>query len=235
MELQLHLILELVKISNEFLETGEKHLNYPNLQKYKQLFFYNSADTSSVLADSMDTWYETLQDSGCRKVYALITDPEKQYRFILDFENSHQVWKNELGYKGLSRAMNHYIIEEKATSFVPKNLSFTQARDELAEALKNIAHFAAGERSLSRWEELFSNNLDVMETLIGDDAPPLEKKQQSYHLKQTAYRSWVFGMMASWNDIPFPPSHVSNGLNYTDVSNNLYNAIINALQAAVNM
>ena len=133
-------------------------------------------------------------------------------------------WKTH--YVRLERDMEH--LEDK-TPTVP------ESREQFDRVLRNLSEFAGRFDHTQNWVNNFNNALKALEEFEPQDSdefiPPGIYSKEAHQLIETAFRSWVFGGMASWNDLAF--SGVDQEL-YTSLSEDLYSTLCQAIVSGVN-
>ena len=123
-------------------------------------------------------------------------------------------------------------FNEIEAPYAPVSLNLHSCLDALRQAITEIRDFsklAAG----SNWTRIFDDALKVFEK---DDRatqlPLIGYSTMAHTLLKAAASAWVFGGMGSWNDIWFEDDKLTP--TYTQLTENLYNAIIGSVMSATN-
>ena len=111
------------------------------------------------------------------------------------------------------------------------------AFDRLSAALTAAAELASSEPSLGQWVDVFRTAMaagagnpasDAYERLL----PERGFSDEARRLLAMAGWAWVFGGMGSWNDVV--PEGEAARARYDEVSEELYQAVLHAIEAATN-
>lgn len=210
-----------------------------------------------VIAQSPDGWFEYLERKGALRV-SVVREP--QDRPLISDRNSAgfvggggvwmlavrhadvtnywvsrwDVWNREAPEKRIWRVS--YVLvgslsdEECAVSDVQT------ATAELERALRRIHAFSAA-HECDGFTECFVRALDILrarkppENYPVDFFAPGAASAASLALIAAAQSAWVFGGMGSWNDMGFDGA---DGVEYEAASDQLFNAINDAICAAAN-
>lgn len=154
---------------------------------------------------------------------------EVMYRERSDLYSSgqrgtNQPWKTQ--FIRLQRGLE--LIEDSSTSV-------DEGRDRLNKVLENLVSFCSKFEYTQHWAENFRQSKQTLteyEPIESDDFIPHGfYSKEARQLLETAYGSWVFGGMGSWNDLAF--SGDDHEL-YSSLSLELYDAICNGIVSCVN-
>ena len=140
----------------------------------------------------------------------------------------------------ISLALGTVFILNAAALFIfpPIGQALEMCIRDRAQALSEIAQFAF-QQNLPYWGGIFQKALETLHSDHPEENHPMEKDIpcQNYPLiaRQvifSAFSSWVFGAMGSWNDLGFEDRQVEH--TYDRLSENLYRITVQALLEGVN-
>lgn len=151
------------------------------------------------------------------------------YREVSDLYSS--------GHQGTSQPWKTQFIRMKRglESFEDSSTSVDEARNRLDRVLENLVSFSSKFEYTQHWAENFRRSKQTLteyEPSESDDFIPYGLySRQARQLLETAFRSWVFGGMGSWNDLGF---NAVDQDKYHKLSEELYEAICSAIVSAIN-
>lgn len=138
--------------------------------------------------------------------------------------SNSDTWKTH--YVRLERNMNHM------KDLTP---SVTESRKRISVLLRNLSNFARRFDYSKNWVDNFDNSLMTLEEFepqVNDDFIPSGiYSKDARQLIETAFRSWVFGGMGSWNDLAFSGDDQER---YSKLTKELYEAVCGAIVSGVN-
>ena len=111
----------------------------------------------------------------------------------------------------------------------------TESREKIARVLRPLIDFTKRFEHIKNWADNFDNSLKTLtefEPQASDDFIPSGiYSKEARQLIETAFRSWVFGGMGSWNDLAFNgEDHEQYGV----LTGKLYEAVCIAIVSGVN-
>ena len=134
-----------------------------------------------------------------------------------------------------SQGFHFLLIARGASPIEDTAISIDTAFEQLEAVLKEAEEFARGQEYTLHW----AGNFESFRKVLTDEVPKaydvlfpagiIDDKVR--HLLAGAFSSWVFGGMGSWNDLPFEGE---NQRRYEELSDELFNAIHQAIIAGVN-
>jgi hypothetical protein len=129
--------------------------------------------------------------------------------------------------------------ESQPVSVGPARVGVGAAADELDRVLRRAAEFA-GRQQLPQWARVFADarqrwarNRSARPAPDPGLFPASWPDADSRRLADVAQAAWVFGGMGSWNDLGFADDDVQR--EYEQLSRDLFNAVMRACVAAVNV
>ena len=125
---------------------------------------------------------------------------------------------------------DHFVLIEENWGHVEQNYSSLEdARKRLNRILKQISDFASKFDYTKHWSENFERSRKVLydfEPQESDEFIPYGVyEKEARQLIESAFSSWVFGGMGSWNDLGFSADDQDE---YHMLSSELYDAICKA-------
>lgn len=263
-------LLSLITHGSYFLKTG--HLTpdyYPGNVTFKFCnqvnFLYLSSledgtPNEEVVADSPVSWFNLLQQDGCRQLKAYYHPSEENANGTPDhklagFVGGGGTWLIEAIYDSYSDfwaarwevtvnddpdqkiwsvSYGRTVTQTQTINFSPDPI---QVREGLNDVLTDIHSFAVAHQ-LNNWADIFKGALDVLNGLApGNDwfGSQINEKgydQSALQLMYAAMSAHVFGGMGSWNDLGF--ERPEDNEQYDTLSFYLYDYINRALISGIN-
>lgn len=132
---------------------------------------------------------------------------------------------------------NHFLLtHEDEQPINDKNITVDKAWENLKSILENLEDFAGRFERTHHWADNFRRSRDILEGTVpidNDDIFPSSIiHEKNRLLLSTAFSSWVFGGIGSWNDQAFGGKDQDR---YEALSDSLFNVIIEAIVVAINM
>jgi len=203
----------------------------------------------SILAANASDWFTYLRNTGAKRVrihYEPTTDSEFPDHISAAFVGGGSHWLLEVQFEEESHLYmrqtepgvfkDHFVLlEEKWGKVESKYSSVEDSRKRLNRVLKQISDFASKFDYTKHWQDNFEN----ARTMLYDFEPQKSDaflpyglySKEARQLIETAFRSWVFGGMGSWNDLAFDGEDQEE---YEFLSQDLYDAICRAIVSGVN-
>jgi len=261
MSIQLQEYVALVTYANMYLQSVNLDVDIDRLASHNcpRLEFLQSsskdmAGTSSVIASDATKWFAYLKKQNAKRVklhYQPSSHPDLPdhigaafvgggSRWFLEVQNEENCDLYSIGGDDKvtpSRpGKKPYVLLEKDLDFLQdSSLTVSKSRQRLNRVLKGLISFAKRFEHTQHWAGNFSNSratLTEFEPSEADDLIPYGVyPKETRQLIETAFRSWVFGGMGSWNDLAFGGDDQSE---YHLLSEELYEALCTAVVSGVN-
>lgn len=248
-------IVALVTYANASITGKDNGLDIKRLLShhcYRMEFVENSPRDipgySKKISPDPAKWISSLVESNAHKVILHFAEMN-QYglpdHITAAFVGGGSQWFIEVKYEGGSHL---FLYQENGSGGLKDQLilldrefmnqiptpTVEDSRRQLSRVLASLIDLAKAHEQANHWASIFGSALDTLNTsnpYTSDFLPYGIYSLESHQLLETAFRSWVFGGMGSWNDMAFENRDQDKYLALTD---ELYTAICNALVAGVN-
>ncbi|CAM4006749.1 hypothetical protein [Saccharibacillus endophyticus] len=254
---ELHQLLLLAANANRYLHMNEyRPLDGFGDHQVFNLAFYDQDghSISTVLkTNPVKSWIKDLKKRVCRGVLVIQADTAGKERESSGFIGGGRRWIMVARFDGFDEHWSaHWQLGQRApttrwdidyrcrrtTSIAidPNTYNLDESKRRLEQALTNIGQLAH-EIGEEHWKvNFFDAALGILEgsTSFKRELPE-SYSEQAQRVFAAVYRCWVFGGMGSWNDVPPYSAHEhGKSAEFDAYSDILYNAMQNALEAAVN-
>lgn len=254
---ELHQMLLLAANANRYIQTKEyRSLDGFSDRNVFNLTFYNEGGQpiqAVFVADPVKSWMQDLRKRDCRGVLMIQSDRAENERessgfvgggrrwvLVARFDEFDEYWSAhwQLGQRAPATRWDiaYRCRRTTSTAIHPNRYDLNESQRRLEQTLKDIGQLAH-EIGEEHWKtNFFDAALDLLKgsTSFKRDLPE-NYSEQAQRVFAAVYRCWVFGGMGSWNDVPPYSAHEhGKSAEFDAYSDALYNAMQDALEAAVN-
>ncbi len=155
-----------------------------------------------------------------------------QWLIEVEYDDANQVYSFEERNSGTLK--DQFILLNRDYAYQGPSPTVESTRLQIGNVLKALADFAESHEQSSPWASNFESAWRTLnESVVGnpDFIPSGIYSLVSHQLLETAFQSWVFGGMGSWNDLAFNDADQERYLKLTD---ELYKTICDSIVAGVN-
>lgn len=205
-------------------------------------FVLDTPSASPVVAASVGEWLRWVADRGAERLWLFAEPPDRHPWGILAALGGSQVlWSRTDGgpieHDPDSELRGIRYADVQTTGHEIETPSLDVACDGLREAVEDAREFASEHQLDNWWPQRFAEALalasstDPSQPDYPDMMPARGYTREARALLATAAHAWVFGGMASWNDLP---DDAADDPRYEPLSDRLYARIWDAFLASVN-
>ncbi len=213
------------------------------------------AGSSKVLAPDAKKWFSYLKNQDAKRI-KILYKPSSQAglpdHISAAFVGGGSRWLVEVQFVDKSHLYlggwvppedsvsdswkTHFVRLERELDHIEyPALTVTESREQIARVLRALIEFVKRIEHTQHWADNFNNSLKTLnefEPQASDDFIPSGiYSKDARQLIETAFRSWVFGGMGSWNDLAFSGEDHEQ---YAVLTRELYEAVCNAIVSGVN-
>ena len=213
------------------------------------------AGSEKVLASDTSKWFSYLKSQDAKRIklhYTQSSHTDLPDHLSAAFAGGGSRWFIEVQFEGKSHLYlggwvptegsvsdawktHHVRIERDIDHIEDLTPSVTESREQIGSVLKNLSGFAGRFDHTKNWVDNFNSALETLEKFdpqVSDDFIPAGiYSKDARQLIETAFRSWVFGGMGSWNDFAFSGDDQDQ---YTTLSKKLYSIVCQSIVSGVN-
>jgi len=254
---ELHQLLLLAANANRYLHMNEYRPfdGFGDRNVFNLAFYDEDGQPIPTMpaADPVKSWIKDLKKRRCRGVLVIQTGTPGNERESSGFIGGGRRWILVARFDGFDEHWSaHWQLGQRApatrwdiayrcrrtTSMTidPNTYNLEASKRRLEQALTNIGELAH-EIGEEHWKiNFFDAALGILEGTVSFKRKlPESYSEQAQRVCAAVYRCWVFGGMGSWNDVPPYSAHEhGKSAEFDAYSDTLYDAMQNALEAAVN-
>jgi hypothetical protein len=257
MNLELAQLVAIVTHGNAFLiaksgaqppEISHELSVFEMVKRIKFIEKKNSSEKAQTqLSDGTAGWYRYLKDHKVRRLRIITIDWSKEradlpavmasafagcgnWAVLSEGTKADILWFPQYSSSGNDEILS-FVGTPLDKRYPEASADLDVAELTLKNALTNIRDYAVNEKVGDNWVGIFSRALEILASdgpsraFITQLFPETGYGHKAHRLIQAASEAWVFGGMGSWNDM-------GGGKRYTEVTDALYNAIIDGIITA---